>query len=215
MVSVPNHAQPAPGLDHRPITRGQLLFLGLVNTPQIGPLLQKQRKSMGLTLGQLSYLSGVSRSMLSQIERGQANPSLGVTWSLTRALKIDISDLLAGATAMDEEPGIELVSAALTPEIRSPDGLCRLRILSAPHFAGSTEWYEAEIEPSGVLDSEPHPRGAVEHFTAFTSGFRVTSGNSTRALGVGENARYAADVRHRITNTSGKRARGIVVLLYR
>ncbi len=186
-----------------------------VNAPQIGPVIQKQRKSLGLTLEQLSSLSGVSRSMLSQIERGQANPSLGVAWSLTRALKIDIADLLAGATAIEEEPRVELVSAAHTPEIRSPDGLCRLRILSPPFLAGATEWYEVEMDPSGVLDSEPHPRGAVEHFTAFTFGFQVTSGSSTRVLGVGETARYAADVRHRITNTSGRRAMGIVVLLYR
>lgn len=186
-----------------------------VNAPQIGPFIQKKRKSLGLTLEQLSTLSGVSRSMLSQIERGQANPSLGVAWSLTRALKIDISDLLAGASAADEEPAVEFVSAAHTPEIRSPDGLCRLRILSPPRLAGATEWYEVEIEPSGVLDSEPHPRGAEEHFTAFTPGFQVTSGNATRSLGVGETARYAADVRHRIANTSGRRARGIVVLLYR
>ena len=186
-----------------------------VNAPQIGPFIQRQRKSLGLTLEQLSSLSGVSKSMLSQIERGQANPSLGVAWSLTRALKIDISDLLAGATARDEEAGVELVSAAHTPEIRSPDGLCRLRILSPPSQAGATEWYEVEIEPAGVLESEPHPRGAVEHFTAFTPGFQITSGTATRTLDTGETARYAADVRHRIANVSKRRARGVVVLLYR
>ena len=101
--------------------------------PQIGPTLRRHRKSRGLTLEDLAELSGVSKSMLSQIERGQANPTLAVLWSLTRALKLDFADLLEGAGArhLDDE-AIEVTSDAHTPQIRSADGLCRLRILSPP-----------------------------------------------------------------------------------
>jgi len=185
-----------------------------VNTPQIGPIIQRHRKSRGLTLEQLAAVSGVSKSMLSQIERGQANPTFGVLWSLTRALKIELSDLLEGST-VPHVGTIELVTAAYTPEIKSPDGLCRLRILGPPQLAGDTEWYEVDIEPLGSLDSEAHPRGAMEHFTAFTPGLQVTSGTATQMLKAGETARYPADVRHRITNTTTKHAKGVVVVLYR
>ena len=51
------------------------------STPQIGPVLQRHRKMAGLTLEQLAEKSGVSKSMLSQIERGQANPTFAVLWS--------------------------------------------------------------------------------------------------------------------------------------
>ena len=40
------------------------------------------RKKQELTLEQLASASGVSRSMLSQIERGQANPTLAVTYRI-------------------------------------------------------------------------------------------------------------------------------------
>ncbi len=186
-----------------------------VNTPKIGPIIQRHRKSQGLTLEQLATISGVSKSMLSQIERGQANPTFGVLWSLTRALKIEFSDLLEGGSVLSDGDTIQLVTAAHTPEIKSPDGLCRLRILGPPQFAGDTEWYEVDIEPLGSLDSQAHPRGAIEHFTAFTPGFQVTSGNATQQLKVGETARYRADVPHRITNTTTKRVKGVVVVLYR
>ena len=108
--------------------------------PEIGPVVQRQRSALGLTLEQLAVQSGVSKSMLSQIERGQANPTFAVLWSLTRALKIDISDLVEGGSAPHRnDNAVELVSSANTPEIRNADGSCRLRILSPPKFAGETE----------------------------------------------------------------------------
>ncbi|MBB3962968.1 MULTISPECIES: XRE family transcriptional regulator [Rhizobium] len=186
-----------------------------INTPQLGPLLQRQRKSRNLTLAQLSAVSGVSKSMLSQIERGQANPTFAVVWNLTRALKIDFADLLEGGTAPVEPSPIEIQSTAHTPEIRSDDGRCRLRILSPARMAGSTEWYEVEIQPGGILDSAPHAPGAFEHFTALTSGFEIASGGTTKDMKSGETARYPADVPHHIANKSAKIARGMLMLVYR
>jgi len=185
-----------------------------INAPQIGPIIQRQRKLRGLTLTQFAELSGVSKSMLSLIERGQANPTFAVLWGMTRALKIEIAELLDEKAIPAESGSIEITSAAHTPEIRSPDGLCRLRILSPPRLAGSTEWYDVEISPNGMLDSAPHAPGAFEHFTAFTPGFEITSGSVTRTLDIGETARYAADVPHRITNRSQETIRGLMILLY-
>src|SRR3989337_2962730 len=145
-------------------------------TPKIGPLVHNQRKAHGLTLEQLADLSGVSKSMLSQIERGQANPTFAVLWSLTRALRIEFTELLENSSATSDNNSIEVVTAAHTPLIKSSDGTCSLRILSPPHLAGTTEWYEVEMAPSGLLDSAPHATGAIEHFTAFSTGFERISG---------------------------------------
>jgi len=48
-----------------------------MNPPDIGPRLQAYRKAQGLTLAALAAKSGISRSMLSEIERGSANPTYG------------------------------------------------------------------------------------------------------------------------------------------
>ena len=181
--------------------------------PLIGPVIQKERKSRKLTLEQLAAMSGVSKSMLSQIERGEANPTFAVLWSLTEALGIGFSDLISGGAVASEQGRIEIVSATHTPEIWSADRLCRLKILSPPRLAGHTEWYEIEIAPGGKLESAPHTSGAFEHFTAWTDGFLVTSGGASNALKNGETARYPADVTHAITNVSNKPARGLLVVL--
>lgn len=184
-------------------------------TPEIGPVIQRHRKAQGLTLERIADLSGVSKSMLSQIERGQANPTFAVLWSLTRALGIDFTDLIDGAESGDTDDPIEVVSRLGTPEVRSSDGLCRLRIFSPPHLAGVTEWYEVLIEPAGVLDSAPHSPGAFEHLTVFDGALEVTSATATRPVAAGETARYPADTDHRITNPSDRRARGLLVVLFK
>ena len=78
--------------------------------PEIGPRLQALRKEQNLTLADLAMLSGVSRSMLSEIERGKANPTYGTLWHLTRALNIDLNSLISGVSEergdrIDLQPG--------------------------------------------------------------------------------------------------------------
>lgn len=184
------------------------------SAPKIGTAIQKERKLRRLTLEQLSAKSGVSKSMLSQIERGEANPTFAVVWSLTQALKIDFSDLVVSSTSATTEQ-IAVTTRSHTPEIRSADGLCRLRILSPPRLAGITEWYEITIEPGGRLDSEPHAAGAFEHFTAQTGQFEITSAGSSMRLEAGETARYGADVPHSIASSGQQRATGFLILLYK
>ena len=184
------------------------------NAPAIGPILQQHRRARRQTLDSLAKASGVSKSMLSQIERGRANPTFAVLWSLTRALGVEFGDLTSSQTAVSTD-SIEAVTAAATPEMRSSDGKCRLRILSPPRLVGETEWYELEIAPGGVLSSAPHTAGAQEHLTVLAGSFAVTSGNATRTIGNGETARYPADVPHSIGNPTNKLTRGLLVVLYR
>lgn len=182
--------------------------------PEIGPFIRETRVQRGMTLDQLAVSSGVSKSMLSQIERGQANPTFAVLWGITRALGIDIADLTAGH-AEEVPPGrVDVVRHVGVPQTKSRDGLCTLRILSPPHLAGEMEWYDITFEPGGLLDSPPHARGAFEHLSVIEGALDVTSGGDTQRIGDGEVARYAADVPHRIANSSGKRARALLVLIY-
>lgn len=63
--------------------------------PEVGATLQRLRLQRGLTLDDLSRAAGVSKSMLSQIEREKANPTIAVTWRLANALGIGTEELLA------------------------------------------------------------------------------------------------------------------------
>jgi transcriptional regulator with XRE-family HTH domain len=185
----------------------------MADAPEIGPIIQRERKARHLTLERLAALSGVSRSMLSQIERGESNPTFAVLWGLTQALKIDLGDLISGEPTHPNSP-IDVVSVPLTPEIKSPEGHWRLRILSPPTMAGKVEWYEVEIAAGGKLASAPHAPGTHEHLTAQTGGLHVRTKLGEQTLKAGETARYRADVEHEITNHGRTPAKALMVVVY-
>ncbi len=180
-------------------------------SPQIGPFIKAYRKSQSLTLDDLEKISGVSRSMLSQIERGQANPSLATVWSLAIALKVDISELVTGSVT-DRRSHIELSSASFTPEMKTEDGSCILRILSPPDHAELLEWYDLVLLPMGSLESKAHAKGMREHLTVLEGTVEVTSGDQIVEVTEGATARYPADLPHAIRNRRNKRARALLVM---
>lgn len=180
--------------------------------PAIGPRLRAIRKKRRLSLDELASASGVSRSMLSQIERGQANPTVAIVWNLTQALNLDVAELM-GTRSGPSQPGIELTQPGFTPQIKTEDGLCTLRILSPPHAAGGVEWYDLTLLPGGALVSEPHQHRAMEHLTVREGEITVTSGDVSQLVGVDATARYAADLPHSICNNADVVARAFLVVV--
>ena len=49
--------------------------------------LKEARKERALSLDALSKLSGVSRSMLSAIERSESSPTVAILWNLTQCIE--------------------------------------------------------------------------------------------------------------------------------
>ena len=56
--------------------------------------LKQIRLSKGMSLGEVAEQTGVSKSMLAQIEKGTANPSLGVLGKITSGLRIEFQTLI-------------------------------------------------------------------------------------------------------------------------
>ncbi len=63
-------------------------------TRAVGENIKRIRKSKKLSMERLAAESGVSRSMLGQIERGEANPSVAILGKLARVLKVPAETLL-------------------------------------------------------------------------------------------------------------------------
>lgn len=162
--------------------------------------LKEARRAQGLSLEAVSNLSGVSRSMVSQIERGESSPTIATLWNLTRALQVDFAGLLDADPAGDR---IELLRAGEVPSFDNMGRGCHIRILSAPEDAGGHEVYDISLDPGGMLNSQPHARGSREQLTVLEGAVRITSGGASDMLAVGDTARYAADVDHAIAAEGG------------
>ncbi|MBL4602568.1 MAG: helix-turn-helix transcriptional regulator [Emcibacteraceae bacterium] len=181
--------------------------------PDIGQKIKQLRASKNLTLDQLAGLSGVSKSMLSQIERNKTNPTVATLWSLTRALGVEIGELLGSPHKKEEKKSkISVTKNHQTPEIQSADGKCTLRILGPLDLVSHVEWYDVIIEQDGVLASEPHVKGTKEHLTILSGKVSISSESDQLLLSAGDTARYNADVEHYIKNVGEHNAHAILMV---
>lgn len=181
--------------------------------PEVGAALQRLRLARGLTLEDLSRIAGVSKSMLSQIEREKANPTIAITWRLANALGVAIGELLANVEKDVET--IRIVDAHETPTLPGAHAGYILRILGPMELAGKYEWYELTLSPGGELVSQPHDPGTHEHLTLLHGSMELEVGASRKKVKLGATARYPADQPHAIRNTGKSEAKGLLVVIHR
>jgi transcriptional regulator with XRE-family HTH domain len=169
------------------------------------------RQIQGWSLDVLSKASGVSRSMLSQIEREQANPTLAVTVKIASALGLSMAELLEQVAPVRS---IEVIRAEDRSHIFRADGNCSIRTLSPLHLEKDVEFYEVLFNADGALRSAAHFEGTREFLTVQKGRMSVTSDGETIELNKGDSASYRADVAHEIRNLSRSEALVFLVVIY-
>ncbi|GJE03222.1 MULTISPECIES: helix-turn-helix domain-containing protein [Methylobacterium] len=178
---------------------------------QLGKTIQRLRKAYNLSLSELAEQSGVAKSIISQIERNETNPTLATIWRLSQALDVSIERVLATG---DEEPFIEKSSRADTPILVSDDGRMRLAIIGWIKTVEWLQWYDLSAEPGGELDSDAHQRGSVECLSVLEGEFEVDVAGEIQRARAGETLRYRCDRPHtvRCTGTAPGRATMVVIM---
>ena len=177
---------------------------------QLGKTIQRLRKAYNLSLSELAEQSGVAKSIISQIERNETNPTLATIWRLSQALDVSIERVLA---ANDEEPFIEKASRADTPILVSEDGRVRLAIIGWVKTIEWLQWYDVSADPGGVLDSDPHQRGSVESLSVRDGVFEVEVGGVVQVARAGETLRYRCDRPHTVRCVGSETGRATMVVI--
>lgn len=170
------------------------------------------RKDRGWSLEQLAAASGVSRSMLSQIERNEANPTLAVTFRIAQAFGMTLAELLETPGA---QSSIQTIRGNDKAHLFRSDPDCQIRTLSPLNLEKDVEFYEIRLGPGGALRSAPHFTGTREYLTVQKGRVRVESGGDTEELGAGDSASFRADVPHAIVNIGRTEALAYLVDIYR
>ncbi len=155
------------------------------------------RRKRGWTLEQTSAACGVSKSMLSEIERGRANPTLAVAFRIAQAFGMGLGEMVDAPAASSR---IDVIRAQDRTFHYRSDRHCRIRTLSPLHLEKAVEYYEIVLRPGGALRSQPHFEGARELLTVQRGSVRVTSAGDREQLTIGDSAYYPADQPHAIEN---------------
>jgi transcriptional regulator with XRE-family HTH domain len=178
----------------------------------LGGRVRQLRLERGWSLEALARASGVSRSMLSEIERDQANPTLAVTLRIARAFGMNLGDLIEmpGATS-----AVTVIRADDSTYHYRSDAHCQIRTLSPLNLEKDVEFYEVRLTPGGALRSAAHFAGTREFLTVQKGQLRVESAEDAELLTAGDSASYRADVPHAIVNTGKGEAVLFLVDIYR
>ncbi len=179
---------------------------------RFGHRVKELRAAHGWSLDQLASSSGVSRSMLSQIERNNANPTIAVAFRIAQALGMTLGELLEHPEAASS---VRVVRADDQMYHYRSDKDCRIRTLSPLDLEKDIEMYEVQLQEGGALRSSAHFEGTREFVTVQKGKIRIESGADCEALNKGDSGNYRADLAHAIINDGRGEAIALLVVVYR
>jgi transcriptional regulator with XRE-family HTH domain len=181
---------------------------------QLGKTIQRLRKAYNLSLSELSEQSGVAKSIISQIERNETNPTLATIWRLSQALDVSIDRVLSAAHDADF---VEDIPPNDMPMLTSEDGKMQLTIIGWSKTVEWLQWYDVAAETGAVLESEGHQRGSIECLSVLSGTFEVTAGQETRRVEAGGTVRYRCDRPHTVrcleADADGAKGRATMVCI--
>jgi transcriptional regulator with XRE-family HTH domain len=171
--------------------------------------IRRRRKERDLSLEALSALSGVSRSMISKVERGEAVPSTAVLSRLAEALDVTFSRLMSPAT--DRE--VLLIPAARQPVLRDEESGFLRRCLS-PVLPGRGIDMVLNTLPPGATAGEfvAHRRGVSEYIFVLKGRLRAVIGERSLVVEEGDSLYFEADAGHAFTNLGAEPCQYFLVI---
>lgn len=178
---------------------------------QISQRVKSLRQQRNWSLEQLGTASGVSRSMLSQIERNQANPTLAVTCKIAQAFGMSLAEFVEIPAASSS---IHVIRADDREHLYRSDEFVEIRTLSPLNLEKDVEFYQVRLKVGGILRSAPHFQGTREFLTVEQGRVRVQSSADTAELNKGDSTTYRADVNHSIENIGKSEATVFLVVIY-
>ncbi|WP_155591432.1 helix-turn-helix domain-containing protein [Lysinibacillus cavernae] len=153
------------------------------------------REKEKLSLEKVSQLSGVSKTMIGQIERGESSPTLTTIWKIANGLKVSFSELIH-----EPQPETEVIFGEDIQFLTEDHG----KYIVYPHFPFQKdrrfEIYRIEIEQGGTLNAEAHREGTEEYLTVFDGELIIRIQDRDYRLSSGDAIRFKADRPHTYIN---------------
>jgi transcriptional regulator with XRE-family HTH domain len=169
------------------------------------------RTAHGMTLETLAERTGVSRSMISLIERGESSPTAAILNRLAGGLGVSLASLFAAEDSPEASP---LARRDAQRTWRDPDSGYHRRRLSPPGFPSPLELAEVILPPAArvAYDSNPRTAGIGQQIWIIEGEVVVTTGPDTYRLGTGDCLAMRIDQPNIFHNPTDQPARYLVAL---
>jgi transcriptional regulator with XRE-family HTH domain len=182
------------------VKKGRARGIGVVEevaSGRLGGRIRGLRRERRLTLDLLAERSGVSRAMISKLERGEKNPTLVVAAKVAEGLGVRLSQLVG----VEERREVVVVPRGRRMVVRDPETGFERQLLS-PSFGGRGIEFIKNVVPEDSTSGEfpPHRRGVEEYVVVERGRLRAFLGGEDYLLEEGDALYFEADVSHRFDN---------------
>ena len=176
---------------------------------KIGERLKEIRNTRQLTLDDVAELTGVSKPMLGQIERGQSSPTINILWKISTGLKIPLSFFCKQEEAEYTVAGLEGENV-----ITEENGGMRAYPLFPFDPMRNVEVFYIEFDAGVRHESLPHVVGVEEYVFMVHGTLKMLIGRNEVTLQEKQSIRFGADISHVYHNVSDKACTAYNVIFY-
>ena len=170
--------------------------------------LKALRQKSGLSLTKTAELTGVSKAMLDQIERGESSPTLQTIWKLAKGFHLPL-------TAFVEDLSISPDEASITAYNRVEfEGEFKFETLFPFDPKLGYETFMNDLAPHQTYLSAAHDTGVVEDIIVISGQMDVLFNGVWAHCKTGQALRFAADQAHGYRNPNSEIARFVNTMHY-
>jgi transcriptional regulator with XRE-family HTH domain len=167
----------------------------------IGNKLKDIRNKRNLSLEEVAKLTGVSKAMLGQIERGQSNPTVSTLWKIATGLKVPFSFFID----KDQDDLKVVCQKDINPIIEDNNRMKLYPIFPFDANRG-VEIFTIELESGCNHISTPHSDGVEEYIIVTEGEIEVNISERKFILQKGNSIRFMANKPHIYKNINQERA---------
>lgn len=173
--------------------------------------LKALRAKKQLSLGEAAERTGVSKSMLGQIERGESSPTISTLWKIATGLQVSFTSLME-----QPEPQTQLIREADMQPLTGDEGRFLLYPVIQSCAGRPFEILDLVLAPGALSASQPHADGTQEFVLVYEGVLEVRLGAAQTSCLVhqGEVLHYHADQCHTYHNPGSVPTRAAMVIQY-
>ncbi|MGN0902761.1 MAG: helix-turn-helix domain-containing protein [Succinivibrio sp.] len=171
--------------------------------------LQHLRAQTGMSLGKLSEKTGLSKAVLSQIEKGNSNPTINTIWKIAEAFGVTYSALLESKRVTVEKVAYEDLAFQKDDETHY-----RIGCYFSSNLSRNFELFLLELDPGVEHVTDGHKKISEEYLFVKDGEIEMVIGNSTFHLKEGDSMTFDGQARHMYRNASDKIAKVYCINYY-
>lgn len=171
--------------------------------------LKKLRQQQNLSLSELAKRTGLSKVMLSQLEKGGSNPTINNIWKITNALGVPYTALLE-----EESDDVQVVHRDELLAQNSEDNHYRLLCYYPSSEKRNFEWFQMELDGQSSYTSVGHRNKGAEYIVVLSGVLKLETKGQQYELAAGDSINFQAASPHRYRNDGKEMVTAFIINYY-